>query len=85
MTNDLPKTRRVFRRTDDYTPGTPKVKLVSEALPELTPTSVLIKVHTISLNYRDANIANGGNPWPVTPNGKRSPMQSIILAEVVLK
>jgi NADPH:quinone reductase-like Zn-dependent oxidoreductase len=30
---------------------------------------VLIKVHAVSLNYRDANIANGGNPWPVTPHG----------------
>ena len=62
-------TRRAFRRTDDYTPGTPKVKLVTEDLPQLTPTSVLIKVHAVSLNYRDANISNGGNPWPVTPHG----------------
>ncbi|KAE8154875.1 chaperonin 10-like protein [Aspergillus avenaceus] len=62
-------TRRAFRRTDDYTPGTPKVKLVTEPLPPLTPTAVLIKVHAVSLNYRDANIANGGNPWPVVPHG----------------
>ncbi|EMR64198.1 putative alcohol dehydrogenase protein [Eutypa lata UCREL1] len=62
--------RRAFRRTDDYTPGTPKVKLINEALPNpIPPNSVLIKVHAVSLNYRDANIANGGNPWPVTPNG----------------
>ncbi|CAI7584044.1 unnamed protein product [Penicillium pancosmium] len=61
--------RRAFRRTDDYTPGTPKVKLVEEVLPPLGPTSVLIKVHAVALNYRDANIANGGNPWPVIPNG----------------
>ncbi|GES62134.1 alcohol dehydrogenase [Aspergillus terreus] len=53
-------TRRAFRRTDDYTPGTLKVQLVTEPLPlPLTPTSVLIKVHAVSLNYRDANIANG--------------------------
>lgn len=26
-------------------------------------------MHAIALNYRDANIANGGNPWPVIPNG----------------
>jgi NADPH:quinone reductase-like Zn-dependent oxidoreductase len=62
--------RRAYRRTDDHTPGTPKVKLVTEALPlPLAPTSVLIKVHAVSLNYRDANIANGGNPWPVMPHG----------------
>lgn len=62
--------RRAFRRTDDHTPGTPKFKLVTENLPSQLPaTSVLIKVHAVSLNYRDANIANGGNPWPVTPHG----------------
>lgn len=62
--------RQAFRRTDDYTPGTRKLKLVSEDLPlPLHPTAVLIKVHAVSLNYRDANIANGGNPWPVIPNG----------------
>ncbi|KAL6892142.1 hypothetical protein GGI43DRAFT_197112 [Trichoderma evansii] len=62
--------RQAFRRTDDYTPGSAKVKLVTEDLPlPLHSTAVLIKVHAVSLNYRDANIANGGNPWPVTPNG----------------
>lgn len=63
-------TRQAFRRTDDYTPGTPKVKLVRENLSlPLHPTAVLIKIHAVSLNYRDANIANGGNPWPVIPHG----------------
>lgn len=62
-------TRQTYRRTDDYTPGTPKVQRVTESLPSLPPTAVLIKVHAVSLNYRDANIANGGNPWPVTPHG----------------
>uniref|UniRef100_A0A0B7JMW9 Enoyl reductase (ER) domain-containing protein n=1 Tax=Bionectria ochroleuca TaxID=29856 RepID=A0A0B7JMW9_BIOOC len=53
------KTRQAYRRTDDYTPGTPKVKLVTEHLPaELEPTAVLIKIHAVALNYRDANIAN---------------------------
>lgn len=67
---NIPTSRRAFRRTDDFTPGTPKVKLVTENLPNPLPaTSVLIKVHAISLNYRDANIANGGNPWPVLSNG----------------
>lgn len=62
--------RRAFRRTDDYTPGSPKLKLVQEALPlPLAPTAVLIKVHAVSINYRDANIANGGNPWSVVSNG----------------
>lgn len=62
--------RRAFRRTDDYTRGKSKVKLITEDLSlPLHPTNVLIKVHAVSLNYRDANIANGGNPWPVTPHG----------------
>ena len=70
MSNEQPKSRQAYRRTDDHTPGTPKVKLVTEDLPlPLSPTSVLIKVYAVSLNYRDANIANGGNPWPVTPHG----------------
>jgi NADPH:quinone reductase-like Zn-dependent oxidoreductase len=46
------------------------LKLVEENLPlPLQPTSVLIKLHAVALNYRDANIAHGGNPWPVIPNG----------------
>jgi NADPH:quinone reductase-like Zn-dependent oxidoreductase len=61
--------RRAFRRTDDYTPSAPKLNLVQEAIPTLEPTTVLVKVRAIALNYRDANIANGGNPWPVIPSG----------------
>lgn len=64
------KQRLAWRRTDDYTPGTPKLELVTENLPlPLDPTAALIKVHAVALNYRDANISNGGNPWPVIPNG----------------
>lgn len=69
MTSSLPAHRRAWRRTDDYTPGTPKVKLVTEEIQPLTPSQVLIAVRAVALNYRDANIANGGNPWWVTPNG----------------
>lgn len=70
MSSPQQTTRRAFRRTDDFTPGTSKLKQVQEALPlPLLPTSVLVKVHSVALNYRDANIANGGNPWPVLPNG----------------
>jgi NADPH:quinone reductase-like Zn-dependent oxidoreductase len=62
--------RRVWRRTDDFTPGTPKIEFTTEDLPSsLSSTLVLIKVHAVALNYRDGNIANGGNPWPVTPHG----------------
>ncbi|KID85299.1 Alcohol dehydrogenase superfamily, zinc-type [Metarhizium guizhouense ARSEF 977] len=61
--------RRAFRRTDNHAPGAPKVKLVTEALPPLGPTALLIKVHAVSLNYRDANTARGNNPRPVLPHG----------------
>ncbi|KAI6748485.1 hypothetical protein HG530_015521 [Fusarium avenaceum] len=48
---------------------TQAMKLVTEDIPlPLHPIAVLIKIHAVALNYRDANIANGGNPWPVTPN-----------------
>lgn len=65
------KTRRAYRRTDDYTPGKPRITIVEEDIDAspLGPTAVLIKVHAVALNYRDANISNGGNPWPVTPHG----------------
>lgn len=63
-------TRRAYRRTDDYTPGTPKIRVVTEPLPlPLSATKILIKVHAVALNYRDANISNGGNPWPVKSHG----------------
>ncbi|KAF7198325.1 Zinc-type alcohol dehydrogenase-like protein [Pseudocercospora fuligena] len=66
----LPTERQAWRRTDDFSPGAARLKLVTEPLPEvLSPTSVLIKVHAVSLNWRDANITNGGNPWPVISNG----------------
>lgn len=70
-TNDVDITiRRVYRRADDYAPKTPRIKLTTEPLPlPLSATKVLIKVHAVALNYRDANISNGGNPWPVTPRG----------------
>ncbi len=63
-------TRRVYRRTDDYAPNMPKITLATEPLPlPLSATKALIKVHAVALNYRDANISHGGNPWPVTPHG----------------
>ena len=51
--SNLPTSRRAYRRTDDHTLGTPKVKVVEEKPPlPLHPTSVLIKVHAVALNYR---------------------------------
>lgn len=70
MANNQVTLRQAYRRTDNYTSGKAKVKLITEPLSlPLAPTAVLIKVQAVSLNYRDANIAHGGNPWPVVPNG----------------
>lgn len=60
--------RTLYRRS----PGPPPYTLIksTEAISSpLPPTSILIKVRAISLNYRDANIINGTNPWPVIENG----------------
>lgn len=60
--------RRCWRRTDSKSP--PLLKLVKEDLALPPPAgSVVIRVHTVSLNYRDGNIIHGLNPWPTTPNG----------------
>ncbi|KAL8832350.1 MAG: hypothetical protein Q9170_004920 [Blastenia crenularia] len=57
-------TRRAYRRTDENTPGKARIELVNEPLPlPLAATKVLVKVHAVALNYRDANVADGGNLW----------------------
>ena len=65
---NIPKTRKVWRRTD--APSPPLLECLEEPIPHpLPPTSILIKVDAISLNWRDANITHGKNPWPVLPHG----------------
>lgn len=62
--------RQAYRRTDNHDGSSTLLELVREPLPDPLPrTSVLIRVHAVSLNYRDANITHGGNPWPVVPRG----------------
>ena len=66
MASAQPTSRRAFRRTDTEE----LLTLVTEALNYPLPsTFVLIKVHAVSLNWRDVNITHGCNPWPVIPNG----------------
>jgi NADPH:quinone reductase-like Zn-dependent oxidoreductase len=70
MTSSIPTTRRVWRRTDSKDPGAPLLELLEESIPSPLPRdTLLIKVDAISLNYRDANITHGRNPWPVIPKG----------------
>ncbi|OQN99816.1 hypothetical protein B0A48_14586 [Cryoendolithus antarcticus] len=66
MASSILTSRTVFRRT----PNSRTLFHSSEPLPNpLPPTSLLIEVHAISLNYRDSNILNGTNPWPTLANG----------------
>lgn len=63
-----PKTRSIWRRTD--VPSPPLLELLEESISHPLPlTLILIGVHAISLNWRDANITHGRNPWPVLPRG----------------
>ncbi|KAH7071489.1 alcohol dehydrogenase [Paraphoma chrysanthemicola] len=65
----LPTHRRIFRLLSPSTHTSPTLTLQTEPLPSpLPPTSVLIKTHAISLNYRDANILFGTNPWHTIPH-----------------
>lgn len=62
----LPTTSRAFRRTKDGK----DIELVEEALPKsLQPTEVLIKVHAVSLNFRDVAMLNGRYPVKVIDQG----------------
>lgn len=60
-------TRKLYRRSG--TPGLQTLNLATEEISLQTPTEILIHVHAISLNYRDANILHGTNPWPVSSHG----------------
>lgn len=68
MSENIPKERSVYRRSL----GAPPYRLEkhTERLPSpIPPTSILVRVYAVSLNYRDANILNGTNPWPVIEGG----------------
>lgn len=56
-----PKTYSAYRRTSGPLPGT--IELTKETLPEsLGATEVLIKIHTVSLNFRDVAMLTGKYP-----------------------
>lgn len=64
----LPKTYRAFRRTDGELPR--NVRLSEETLPEtLNANDVLIKIHAVSLNYRDVAMLHGKYHVPVQDRG----------------
>ncbi|RFU24962.1 hypothetical protein B7463_g11380, partial [Scytalidium lignicola] len=59
--------RQCYRRYGDEAPQT--LELVEEEIELKESTDVLIEVKAVALNYRDANILNGTNPWAVSPSG----------------
>ncbi len=64
-------TRQCYRRNTSGHSIAERPELHTEPLEAnpLPPTLVLIRVCAVALNYRDANILNGTNPWPVNPDG----------------
>ena len=68
MAPEIPKERKVWRRSAGPAPY--KLEQHTEAIPSpLPPTAILLRVYAVSLNYRDANMLNGTNPWPIVERG----------------
>ncbi|KAF2474446.1 NAD(P)-binding protein [Lindgomyces ingoldianus] len=64
----LPKTYKAYRRTRGDLPRT--IEPTIEHLPkELAPDEVIIKIHAVSLNFRDVGMLNGKYPVPVQEHG----------------
>lgn len=55
--------RQCYRRSDST------LQLVKEPISVRTPFEVLIKIHAVSLNFRDPNMLHGTNPWSIIPSG----------------
>lgn len=45
--------------------GHQSLKQSEEPIPKIDKHEILVKVHAVSLNYRDIVVANGGYPFPV--------------------
>lgn len=62
----IPQSYKAFRRTADGS----SVEMTEEKLPSsLQPHQVLIRIHAVSLNYRDVAMMNGKYPVPVIDRG----------------
>lgn len=62
----IPQSYRAFRRTADGS----TVEMTEEKLPSsLEPTQVLLRIHAVSLNYRDVAMMNGKYPVQVIDRG----------------
>ncbi|KAF2173398.1 hypothetical protein M409DRAFT_61828 [Zasmidium cellare ATCC 36951] len=69
----MPPTRQVYRRSPkvagDATSGSTLILTEEEPITLTDLHSILIRVHAVSLNYRDVNIIHGTNPWAVKADG----------------
>lgn len=64
----IPETYKAFRRTIGDLPRT--IRPSTEQLPrELGPHDVLLKIHAVSLNFRDVAMLHGRYPAEVTERG----------------
>ncbi|KAJ5771112.1 uncharacterized protein N7511_003163 [Penicillium nucicola] len=64
----LPQTYKAFRHSKGNTPT--RLELVTEEVPStLKPSEVLIRIHAVSLNYRDVAIMHGKYPPKVIKQG----------------
>ncbi|KAK4238553.1 chaperonin 10-like protein [Achaetomium macrosporum] len=64
----IPQTYKAFRRTSGGLPRT--LELSTEQLPwELKPNDVLIKIHAVSLNFRDVGMLHGRYPVEALERG----------------
>jgi NADPH:quinone reductase-like Zn-dependent oxidoreductase len=61
-----PQSYKAFRRSEDGS----RLEMVEEKLPSsLHPNEVLIRIHAVSLNYRDVAMMHGKYPVPVIARG----------------
>lgn len=62
-----PQSYKAFRRSTGNFPTT--LEAVTEVVPSLKPNDVLIRIHAVSLNYRDVAMMHGKYPTPVIEGG----------------
>ncbi|KAJ5126268.1 uncharacterized protein N7443_009312 [Penicillium atrosanguineum] len=60
-------TYKAYRRSTN--PGFQTLISVTETIPPLKPTEVLLRIHAVSLNYRDVAMMDGKYPIEVIPHG----------------
>ncbi|KAL4944951.1 hypothetical protein BDV06DRAFT_232140 [Aspergillus oleicola] len=61
----LPQTYKAYRRTTDGK----SIEQVTETLPSLGPNDVALRIHAVSLNYRDIAMLDNKYPVPVLDRG----------------